>query len=77
MTKEEKRFLVDAYEHTRENADYKAYTANVIMLGRKIMKLLGNQSSLLLDFEMMIGLSQGIYLENVYKIGVIDGQKEA
>jgi hypothetical protein len=39
------------------------------------MKRLGDHRGLLLEYERMVGLSEGIYLENVYRIGLKDGQE--
>lgn len=75
MTKIEERILVDAYQDTRENTEYKAYIDKIIKLGREIMKHLGDHRGLLLEYERMIGLSEGVYLENVYRIGFEDGQE--
>jgi hypothetical protein len=75
LTEIEERIFVDAYESTRENENYTRHTESVIRLGRKIMKFLGPHSFLFLEYEKTVSLSEVIYLKNVYRIGVKDGQE--
>lgn len=75
MTKAEERIFVDAYKITRENEEYVRHIEKIIRLGQKIMKYLGVNNFLFLEYEKLVGLSEGIYLETVYNIGVKDGQE--
>ena len=77
MTDTENRIYVIAYENTRGNSEYINNVDKIIKLGREIMEYLGPCRSLLLEYEMLIGLCQGIYMENVYRIGLHDGREEA
>jgi len=77
MIEAEERIFVDAYESTRGDSEYINHAGKIIELGREIMKCLGPYRSLLLEYEMLIGLCQGIYMENVYRVGLEDGKVEA
>ena len=73
MTEIEERIFVVAYEDARRSSEYIGNAGKIIELGREIMKCLGPHRSLLLEYEMLIGLCQGIYMENVYRTGLEDG----
>ena len=73
MTETEERIFVDAYKDTRGDSEYVNHVDKIIKLGREIMEYLGPCRSLLLEYEMLIGLCQGIYMENVYRTGLEDG----
>ena len=77
MTDMEERIFVVAYDDTRGDSEYMNHIDRIIDLGRVIMNHLGSHCSLLLEYEMLIGLCQGIYLENVYRIGLQDGAEKA
>lgn len=73
-TEAEERIFGIACENTRRNAEYKTYTNRIIALGRQIMEHLGPHRRLFLEYERMIGLSEGVYMKNVYHIGLKDGK---
>ena len=75
MTQTEKRIFGVAYENTRKNAEYTRNADKIVELGRKMMKRLGPHRLLFLEYESLVGLSESIYLKNVYLIGLEDGQK--
>lgn len=75
MTKIEERILVDAYANTQKSEEYKAHQDKIINLGRKIMECLGGRHFLFLEYELAVGLSEGIYMKNIYRIGFEDGRK--
>ena len=70
----EERVFIDAYKNTKENEAYVRHIENVIRLGREIMRRLDGHRCLFLEYERQIGLSEVIYLKNVYQIGLKDGQ---
>lgn len=75
MTKIEERIFIDTYIDTRGNAEYKAHQDKVINLGRKIMECLGSRRYLFLEYELVAGLSEGIYMKNIYRAGFENGKK--
>jgi len=77
MTEIEERIFVVAYNDTRRDSEYTGNLDRIIGLGHVIMNHLGSHRSLLLEYEMLIGLCQGIYMENVYHIGLKDGLEKA
>lgn len=77
MTEIEDRIFTIAYENARQDTKYVKYIAEIIMLGREIMKSLGPHCWLFLEYEKLIGLSGGVYMKNVYQLGLKDGQELA
>ena len=76
MTGIERRVLTDAYNETQKNGEYISHKNKMADLGRKIMECLGNRRLLFLEYERLVGLSEKIYSENVYRIGVSEGTKK-
>lgn len=77
MTEVESRIFEAAYAVTQIDTEYKTYIEKIIDLEQKILEHLGTDCSLFLEYEKLIGLSEGIYIENVYRIGLEDSQKLA
>ncbi|ABO49766.1 hypothetical protein Dred_1232 [Desulforamulus reducens MI-1] len=78
MIEIEKRIYIDAYEDTRQNEEYINQVALIIKLGKEIMAMLGpDRKKIFLDYERQVGLSQRIYLNNVYRVGLKDGRNLA
>lgn len=73
----EHRMFVVAYEEALGNAEYKKYVERIIELEQKIIKHLGPHVALFTEYENLVGLSGGIYIENVYLVGLEDGKKLA
>jgi len=65
MTEVEERIFVTAYDDVRRISEYTNHTGRIIELGLEIMRHLGP----------LVGLCQGLYMENVYRLGFEDGVK--
>jgi len=75
MTEVEERIFVTAYDDVRRISEYTNHTGRIIELGLEIMRHLGPRYSLLLKYDILVGLCQGLYMENVYRLGFEDGVK--
>ena len=75
MTEAEERIFVAAYEDAMRISEYTNHTGRIIELGLEIMRHLGPRHSLLLKYDILVGLCQGLYMENVYRLGFEDGVK--
>ncbi|EHQ88322.1 hypothetical protein [Desulfosporosinus youngiae] len=70
MTDIEQDVFENAYKSVLSDKQYLKYTEEAIRLGRSIMSLLGNNSSIFLEYERYVNLAEGIYLEKTYLLGM-------
>lgn len=66
-----------AFRMSMENDDYKLNMKKITELGRRIMEHLGSNKSLFREYDIMTGLINGIYAENVYQLGLEAGLEAA
>lgn len=71
----EHQIFVEVYREAQGNAEYKKYIKQIIELEQKIIESLGPSRALFTEYENLVGLSNGIYLESVYLLGLENGQK--
>jgi len=77
MSEMEKRIFMDAYGKALRDIKYKRHTERAIELGRKIMELLGRNSSFCVEYERSASLAEGIYLEKTFLLGIESGLEQS
>lgn len=70
-------FSPASYQTVMDDKDYREYAERIIELGTAIREGLGLAGTLFSDYENLVGLSESIFAENAYLLGLADGQKLA
>jgi len=70
---EDNSILKTIHEKTLEIEDYKRHFKKLNDLGRKIMRVLGKDAMIFLEYEITTLLNQDLKLQSVYKAGFKDG----
>ncbi len=74
MTETEERIFVDMYNDSLKDAEYAKHLKMAVKYGRRIMEILGPDSSLFLEYERAACMAKGLRIERAYQVGVKNGR---
>lgn len=72
----EHQIFITAYENVLNDIEYKNYLKQINRLGHIISDRLGDDQKLFAEYENLVNLSEAIYAESVYSLGLKNGQKK-